>query len=88
MAKERTSVRMQAQIKNLTGQGYSIRRIARVLRLSRKTIRKYLQPAPESAAGGGGWVETVDWEHVRQEVYGKRTTVKQMAGKWRRTSPM
>ena len=86
MAKERTSVRMQAQIKTLSEQGYSIRRIARILRLSRRTVRKFLElttePAGESGlsagAQAGGWVETIDWEYVRQEVYGKGTTVKQI----------
>ena len=43
MAKERTSVRMQAQIRTLYEQGYSIRRIARILKLSRKTVRKFLE---------------------------------------------
>ena len=42
MAKERTSVRMQAQIKLMSEQGHSIRSIARVLKLSRRTVRKYL----------------------------------------------
>ena len=78
MAKERTSVRMQAQIRILSEQGHSIRRIARILRLARRTVRKFLEPAPEPTGGGGGWMETVDWEYVRQEVYGKGTTVKQI----------
>ena len=77
MAKERTSVRMQTQIKIMSEQGHSIRTIARVLRLSRRTVRKYLEPVAE-ATGGGGWEETVNWEHVRQEVNGKGTTVKQI----------
>jgi transposase len=78
MAKERTSVRMQAQIKTLSEQGHSIRRIARVLRLSRRTVRKFLEPSAEPPAESGGWIETVDWDYVRQEVYGKGTTVKQI----------
>lgn len=86
MAKERTSVRMQAQIKTLSEQGHSIRRIARVLRLSRKTVRKYLESTAEPPACAladrpseiGGWTETVNWEYVRQEVNGKGTTVKQI----------
>lgn len=78
MAKERTSIRMQAQIRILSDQGHSIRSIARILRLARKTVRKFLEPVPELAAEGGGWMETVDWEYVRQEVYGKGTTVKQI----------
>jgi transposase len=78
MAKERTSVRMQAQIKIMSGQGHSIRSIARVLKLSRRTVRKYLEPVLQPASEGGGWEEKVDWEYVRQEVYGKGTTVKQI----------
>jgi transposase len=78
MAKERTSVRMQAQIKMMSEQGHSIRRIARVLRLSRRTVRKYLEPAPQPPSESGGWEEKIDWDHVRQEVYGKGTTVKQI----------
>ncbi len=86
MAKERTSVRMQAQIKTLSEQGHSIRSIARILRLSRRTVRRFLEPAAEisqesglsAVAQAGGWVETVDWDYVRQEVYGKGTTVKQI----------
>ena len=42
MAKERTSVRMQAQIKLMSVQGYSIRAIARTLKIARKTVRKIL----------------------------------------------
>jgi len=78
MAKERTSVRMQAQIKIMSEQGHSIRRIARVLKLSRRTVRKYLEPAPQQPSESGGWEETIDWDYVRQEVYGKGTTAKQI----------
>jgi transposase len=78
MAKERTSVRMQAQIKIMSEQGHSIRRIARVLKLSRRTVRKYLESAPQPPGENGGWEEKIDWEYVRQEVYGKGTTVRQI----------
>ena len=78
MAKGRTSVRMQTQIKVMSEQGHSIRTIARVLRLSRRTVRKYLEPVAEPTSGGGGWEEKVDWEYVRQEVNGKGITVKQI----------
>jgi hypothetical protein len=60
MAKERTSVRMEAQIKTLSEQGHSIRSIARILRLSRRTVRKFLEPASEPASESGGWMATVD----------------------------
>ncbi|MGH7828722.1 MAG: IS21 family transposase [Candidatus Binatia bacterium] len=78
MAKERTSVRMQAQIKTLSEQGYSVRAIARVLKLSRRTVRRFLGGAVTEATEPPAWVETVDWDHVRQEVYGKGTTIKQI----------
>jgi transposase len=77
MAKERTSVRMQTQIKIMSAQGHSIRSIARVLKLSRRTVRKYL-PAPQLPSQSGDWEEGIDWDYVRQEVYGKGTTVKQI----------
>lgn len=79
MAKERTSVRMQAQIKTLSEQGYSIRAIARILKLSRKTVRKFLEsPTAAEEAPAGSWVLSVDWEYARREVYGKGTTIKQI----------
>jgi hypothetical protein len=87
MAKERTSVRMQAQIKTLSEQGYSIRAIARILRLSRKTVRKFLESTiPAEEAPAASWVADVDWEYTRREVYGKGTTIKQIhAGQKRGT---
>jgi hypothetical protein len=43
MAKERTSVRMQTQIKIISEQGHSIRTIPWMRRLSRRTVRKYFR---------------------------------------------
>src|SRR2546429_4648379 len=73
MAKERTSVRMQAQIKIMSEQGHSIRSIARVLKLSRRTVRRHLEPALQWPSENGGWGGWVELGVVRQEVYGKRT---------------
>src|SRR5256712_9315101 len=78
MAKERTSVRMQAQIKIMSEQGHSIRSIARVLKLSRRTVRRYLEPALQWPSENGGWGGEIDWDYVRQEGYRKRTNVKQI----------
>jgi transposase len=78
MAKERTSVRMQTQIKIMSEQGHSIRTIARVLKLSRRTVRKYLEPVPAAAEKTSGWEAQIDWEYVRQEVAGRGTTIKQI----------
>ena len=78
MAKERTSVRMQAQIKRMAEQGYSIRSIARVLQISRKTVRKYLEGAATEDSEPAAWIGAVDWDYVRKEVYGGGTTIKQI----------
>jgi hypothetical protein len=71
MAKEWTSVRMQAQIKLMSEQGYSIRAIARTLKISRKTVRKILGIAVVESSEPAPWIGAVDWDYVRQEVYGK-----------------
>ena len=79
MAKERTSVRMQTQIKIMSEQGHSIRTIARVLRaVARARCASIWSPCQSRRVSGGGWEEKVDWEYVRQEVNGKGTTVKQI----------
>ena len=80
MAKGRTSVRMQAQIRRMAEQGYSIRSIAQALKVARKTVRKYLETPSEEPSEPAGWVQNVDWEYVRAEVYGKGTTIKQIHG--------
>ena len=78
MAKERTSVRMQAQVKLMSEQGYSIRAIARTLKIARKTVRRILGITVAEATEPEPWIGAVDWDYVRQEVYGKGTTVKQI----------
>ena len=80
MAKGRTSVRMQAQIRRMAEQGYSIRSIAQALKVARKTVRKYLETPPEEPSEPAPWVQAVDWEYVRAEVYGQGTTIKQIHG--------
>jgi transposase len=77
MAKERTSVRMQAQIRRMLEQGYSRRAIARVLRISRKTIRKFAA-RPAESPDSPAWMQAVDWAYVQREVYGRGTTIKQV----------
>ena len=59
MAKGRTSVRMQAQIRRMAEQEYSIRSIAQALKISRKTVRKYLETTPEEPSEPTGWVQAV-----------------------------
>lgn len=83
MAKERTSVRMQDQIKRLKAQGVSIHKIARILRISRNTVRKFLG-APgwctkeiEEKATEESWIGKVDWNRIREEI-AKGCTIKQI----------
>jgi transposase len=52
--------------------------IARVLRLSRRTVRKYLELGVVVAEKAGGWQEEINWEHVGEEVNGRGTTIKQI----------
>lgn len=78
MAKERTSVRMQEQIRIMSAQGVSIRRIAKALSVSRKTVRKILgMTDPPQASVAKEEVIPIDWTHVREEV-GKGCTIKQI----------
>lgn len=82
MAKERTSVRMREQIKILFSQGVSIRKIAKALGISRKTVRKVIgvidSPRESSGSGiGPPWIIQADWDYVRQEV-GRGCTIKQI----------
>ena len=83
MAKGRTSVRMQEQIKILSTQGVSIRKISKALGVSRKTVRKTLgttdpQQEASSAKTLVCWATRIDWGSVRQEVLEKGCTIKQI----------
>ena len=80
MAKERTRVRMQTQIKIISEQGHSIRTIARVLRLSRRTVRKYFRTGAVVAGENRRLEVQIDWDYVRQEVDAKGTTITDRAG--------
>ena len=88
MAKERTSVRMQAQIKTLSQQGHSIRRIAQMLRLSRRTVRKCLEPATESESQTGGWVERLTGSMSVKRSMAKGQRSSRSSGRWLPRYPM
>jgi len=83
MAKERTSVRMQDQIKVLFERGVSIRKIAESLKVSRKTVRKFVGVSAPSSGSVEAvdetdtWKAKVSWEHIREEI-GKGCTIKQI----------
>ena len=68
MAKDRTTIGMQAQIRKMSEQGYSIHTIARILRISRKTVRKYLEIGMGETREKPEWIQAVDWNSVLQEV--------------------
>jgi len=81
MAKERTSVRMQEQIKKMWDKKVSIRKIAKALGVSRKTVRKILGIKKEESEKTKETPEPVaspiNWEDVRKEV-GAGCTIKQI----------
>lgn len=68
---------MQAQIRIMRDKGYSIRATARILRISRKTVRKVLGVGESEAPSVSDCIPEVDWDHVRAEV-GKGCTIKQI----------
>lgn len=78
--KDRLSMQMQQQIFELHQRGYSVRRIARCLKKSRKTVVKYLTRnsdvvsiTPPAAAVStnktevDSWRSAVDWSHVIEQ---------------------
>ena len=77
MAKERKSVRMQEQIKTMSSQGMSIRKIAQSLNISRQTVRKVLGIGAEALPIRMTESPPINWTHVREEV-GKGCTIKQI----------
>jgi transposase len=80
MAKERTSIRMQEQIKKMWGEKIPIRKIARALKVSRKTVRKVLgisTPTSGEKTENQKASSAINWEYIRQEV-GKGCTIKQI----------
>lgn len=81
MAKDRTSVDMQAQIRKMFEQGHSNHTAARNLKISRKTVRKYLRILKGGMTEQPKWFQKVDWNYVLQKVsYGGGTTIKQIHG--------
>ena len=69
---------MQTQIKIMSEQGHSIRTIARVLRLSRRTVRKYLEPAAEPTVRAAVGKRRLTGSMCARKSNGKGTTVKQI----------
>jgi len=79
MARERVSQRMQKEIQSLHERGYSRRAIARILKVSRKTVRKFIfhETAPIAAAIDVEPTKTIDWKVV-VESYAKGVTLSQL----------
>src|SRR5689334_16739309 len=83
MAKLRTNVRMIEQIRILIDQGHSIRHIAKTLKMSRKTIRKFLKSnfnvnddeAPTPTLTDPRWIELTSAEFVASSVSGQTQPV-------------
>ena len=62
----------------MSEQGYSIRAIARCFELSRRRYEVFREPVAEPPVRRTVGMGKMDWDYVRQEVYGKGTTVKQI----------
>jgi len=72
MARRPIHVNKQQEILRLRGLGISERGVARTLRISRNSVRKYLTPAvppegPQSAVLSTFWVDHLDWPAIHQE---------------------
>lgn len=73
--KERLSMERRQQILSLAEQGYSLRKIAQCLKISRHTVKRYMVPHDSENEGGAlstlisepAWVQTVDWEFLVSE---------------------
>lgn len=74
MAGRKKGGRMIAEIQRLKSMGLGKRAIARTLKISRNTLRKYWDPVPEKASGEDRrtyrpeWSEQIDWSSVKQAV--------------------
>ena len=70
MAVVKVSILMQKQILELHSKGYTNRKIARVLKVGRNTVKKVLARGELIAPGAAvpEWAKVIDWEKVRLEV--------------------
>lgn len=70
MATVKVSVVMQKQILELYLKGYSSRKIAKVLKVGRHTVRKVIERGDTVPEGAGmpEWAKVIDWEKVKLEV--------------------
>lgn len=66
----RMSLEMQKQIFELHNKGYSRRKIAKVLKVGRNTVRRLLERGEVCAPGAlePEWSKKIDWEKIRLEV--------------------
>ena len=73
----KVSVAMQKQILELHAQGMTARKIAKVLKVGRNTIRKVINRNTISEPGASvpSWAKSVDWEKIRLEVAGRVLTL-------------
>lgn len=70
MASRRTSIAMQNQVLELSKQGFTIRKIAKVLGLSRNTVRSILRCKPEPPISEVQTSPpTIDWQKVNEEFH-------------------
>lgn len=70
MSVVKVSIAMQKQILELRSKGYTARKIARVLKVGRNTVRKVIERGELVAPGPAipAWAKSIDWEKVKLEV--------------------
>ena len=55
------------EIQRLKELGHSQREVSKRLQIDRRTIQRYWDsPSPESPREEPGWVDSIDWDHVRE----------------------
>ncbi|MGC8530355.1 MAG: helix-turn-helix domain-containing protein [Leptospirillia bacterium] len=94
MARKRKGGRMIAEIQRLKAMGLGKRAIARTLKISRNTLRKYWDPqgegGPTEESGDSyraPWSNAVDWNAVRKKL-GQGQTLRHYWEEFRETLPV
>jgi transposase len=83
MASRRTSIAMQNQVIELNRQGFTIRKIAKVLGLSRNTVRAILRTQPEPEIPAPPLPQMIDWQKIHDQFH-KGTQLKTL---WQEIQP-
>ena len=81
----RKSIQMRIEVLKLKDSGHSIKKIAKVLKISKNTVKGILKNKEAIQVSGGVlsetrfWSESVPWDQVKQELAKRYVTVKQLS---------